>query len=755
MNSFLLLIPVLPLIAAIVTALLGPRILGRHSHWPTLVALIVSAVLSGLLLAEVRQTGEAVEVSLWRWVDLPAVETHPPLPPTVDMPAVSQGGIRDFTIEIVLRADTLTAVMLAMVTFVSSLVAIYSVGYMQGDRSYWRFFTYVSLFVFSMTMLVSVCNFLLVYAFWEGVGVCSYLLIGFWYDKPAAAAAGKKAFLVNRVGDFGFAFALFFIWTTYGTLNFYDTDRPTDSSAAVTEEAPLSEVQGVPGMLGEERLSNEGYVKGPVALTICLLLMMGAAGKSAQVPLHVWLADAMEGPTPVSALIHAATMVTAGVYLVARCTPLFHASPEAQLVVALIGGTTALLAAIIALTQFDLKRVLAYSTMSQLGYMFLALGTGTATGIYSGMFHLFTHAFFKALLFLGAGSVMHAMGNVIDMRRMGGLRRRLPITHATFAIGAIALAGLFPFSGFWSKDAIIAAVHDRAHGQYASIYHGLYYLSIVAAFLTAFYTFRAFFLVFYGREVIPAQAGDHAHESPKWMTLPLIVLALCAAGVGFLFREPFSAGAASWLMKTPSLAIFSHSAAHVDHHAHSMIALISNLVALAGVGCAAFMYLGHQREARLLQSLLSFDWLTKMADLQWWQRVQSALKMKEIRTAARVVYLDWLVVMVGYLLLLLVVVLMAPILLGYYVSPYRLSRDKFYFDEIYDALLTRPLKAAASVAYAFDRWVIDGTVNLLGRLPIVLGGMMRSLQMGFIPFYALAMVLSMLILMVAGLIWAI
>ncbi len=247
MNYFLLLIPVLPLIAAIVTAVLGPRVLGRHSHWPTLLALIVSAALSALLLAEVRETGEAVEVTLWKWVDLRAADTQPPLPPSVDAPAVSQGGVRDFTIEIVLRADTLTAVMLAMVTFVSSLVAIYSVGYMQGDRGYWRFFTYFSLFVFSMTMLVSVCNFLLLYAFWEGVGVCSYLLIGFWYDKPAAAAAGKKAFLVNRVGDFGFAFALFFIWTTYGTLNFYDTDASPDN-VAVAEEASLSEAPVVAGV---------------------------------------------------------------------------------------------------------------------------------------------------------------------------------------------------------------------------------------------------------------------------------------------------------------------------------------------------------------------------------------------------------------------------------------------------------------------------------------------------------------------------
>ena len=357
-------------------------------------------------------------------------------------PGDSQGVQRRFLIDVSLRIDALTCIMLTMVTLISSLVAVYSVGYMKGDRGYWRFFAYIGLFVFSMTMLVSVSNFLLLFVFWEAVGVCSYLLIGFWYEKPEAAAAGKKAFLVNRVGDFGFMLGVFLIWTTYGTLNYHDT--PVGGPASAVAERPATVPpnpmdQAVLGVLGQGRIASGAYRAGGVGLAICLLLLLGACGKSAQFPLHVWLPDAMEGPTPVSALIHAATMVTAGVYMIARCTPLFMASPAAQLVVAGVGAFTALLAGVIALTQFDLKRVLAYSTISQLGYMFLGLGTGTLAGISAGMFHLFTHAFFKALLFLGAGSVMHAMGNVIDMRRFGGLRRLMPFTFWTFLIGCLAL----------------------------------------------------------------------------------------------------------------------------------------------------------------------------------------------------------------------------------------------------------------------------------------------------------------------------
>ncbi len=433
--TLLVLIPGLPLLATIVTATLGRGLLKAKSHVPVVAALVGSFLCSVLLVAEVHKqaredttmVGWETTFELWNWADIDQAMTSSAASHAA--PAAGTASLPEwlpFTINVTLRADALTAIMLAMVTFVSMLVAIYASGYMHGDRGYWRFFSYIGLFVFSMTMLVSVSNFVLLYVFWEAVGLCSYLLIGFWYEKPSAAAAGKKAFLVNRIGDFGFALGLFLIWVTYGTLNFHDAG-------------------GMAGVLGQTRLaapemfagfSDDSHV---LATAICLLLMLGACGKSAQFPLHVWLPDAMEGPTPVSALIHAATMVTAGAYMVTRCTPLFVASPEAQQVVAVIGCTTAVIGGVIAVTQTDLKRVLAYSTISQLGYMFLGLGVGTLVGISSGMFHLFTHAFFKALLFLGAGSVMHAMGGVIDMRRFGGLRRLMPTTHWTFLFGCLAL----------------------------------------------------------------------------------------------------------------------------------------------------------------------------------------------------------------------------------------------------------------------------------------------------------------------------
>jgi NADH:ubiquinone oxidoreductase subunit 5 (subunit L)/multisubunit Na+/H+ antiporter MnhA subunit len=414
-------------------------------------ALFGSFVCSLILLREVSlaQSGNSERgfeqvVSLWTWADVANAYELTPNPPAVE---ASDAGWRNLRIDIALRADALTAIMLAMVTFISSLIAVYASGYMEGDRGYWRFFAYIGLFVFSMTMLVAVSNFVLLFVFWEAVGVCSYLLIGFWYQKPEAAAAGKKAFLVNRVGDFAFTVALFLIWCTYGTLNYHDTlannSTQVTATAGATAGLPSSAPpQVIRGVLGQSRIATNSYATGTLATAICLLLLLGACGKSAQFPLHVWLPDAMEGPTPVSALIHAATMVTAGVYMVARCTPLFAASATAQLVVACIGGFTALLAGLIALTQFDLKRVLAYSTISQLGYMFLALGAGTFAGVTAGMYHLFTHAFFKALLFLGAGSVMHAMGGVIDMRQFGGLRRLMPHTHWTFLIGCLALSGI-------------------------------------------------------------------------------------------------------------------------------------------------------------------------------------------------------------------------------------------------------------------------------------------------------------------------
>lgn len=733
LELLMILVPALPLTAALITAALGKAWLGGRAHLPALVATAGALVLSLLLLVEVRgavrdaqaapRDGSAVAagpgvgwehvVSLWTWAAVPAaydgraVEPPPPAtaesieadlavsgtvaepPPVAELPAAAAATPRwyDFTIDIALRADPLTAVMLVTVTLVSLLVVIFSIGYMHGDPGYGRYFSYVSLFIFSMTMLVSASNFVLLYVFWEAVGVCSYLLIGFWFEKRSAAAAGMKAFLVNRVGDFGFALGVFLLWTTYGTLNFHDVISPEGTLVSS-------------GILGQSRLALspevgyvlEGTASGGVAVAICLLLLVGACGKSAQFPLHVWLPDAMEGPTPVSALIHAATMVTAGVYLVARCTPLFWAAPTAQQVVAAIGCFTAVLAAIIAVTQTDLKRVLAYSTISQLGYMFLALGVGTLAGVTAGMFHLFTHAFFKALLFLGAGSVMHAMGGVIDMRQFSGLRRLLPTTHRTFAIGCLALAGVVPLAGFFSKDQILLAVHTAA-GDGQPLFRGLYYAALVTAGLTAFYTFRAFFLTFYGPERIPAEAGHHAHESPPVMWVPLAVLALASVVVGAWFE--WTGGFAAFLGGTPSLAYAPIATAAIDahaaHDAHLAIAFVSTLVALGGIGLAAYLYLGDHTAVTALGRLL--------APLYW------------------------------------------------------LSAGKFFLDPIYAALVVWPLRGLAQVAYWIDRWIVDGLVNLCGRIPLAIGSLMRAMQMGMVQFYALAMVLGIVVLLGTLTLW--
>ncbi|MBC8353234.1 MAG: NADH-quinone oxidoreductase subunit L [Planctomycetes bacterium] len=819
LSRFLILIPAFPLAAAIIIAIAGPKLLKQWSHVPVIVALVASFICSLGLLSEVKKRSNYAEpehrllahagfehvVTLWTWADVgEAYELDKPTYGDSEA-SIADRGHRDFRVDVTLRADALTAIMLSMVTFISSLVAIFGAGYMHGDRGYWRFFSYIGLFVFSMTMLVSVSNFILLFVFWEAVGVCSYLLIGFWYEKPEAAAAGKKAFLVNRVGDFGFALALFLIWTNYGTLNFHDTRADGETDQVLVAQAMETQLAGdapgdneslvVRGVVGRWRVAANDYATGGVALAICLLLLLGACGKSAQFPLHVWLPDAMEGPTPVSALIHAATMVTAGVYMVARCTPLFMASPEAQLTVACVGAFTALLAGLIAMTQYDLKRVLAYSTVSQLGYMFLALGTGTVVGISAGMFHLFTHAFFKALLFLGAGSVMHAMGNVIDMRRFGGLRKLMPTTHATFMIGCLALAGFPLLSGFFSKDSIVAAVHDRYHTmeheldhrgahadahmtseatghdergagprptpspltswdaarlhRFATIYHWLYLSAMFTAFLTAFYTFRAFYMTFYGKEVIPHEAGEHAHESPPMMAWPLIVLAVCAALVGISLDQTIIEGPnrfGEFLLNTPSLA---DGAALASFEFHINVAGTSGAIAIVAILLATYLYLGHRREIEWLRRLMDFEQFAKWFDVESVSRWKEVTWVKQLHSGAKSVGLGWLTGALGNVVLLLALITATPFLLGHFVSPYKLSLGKFFIDEIYQLLIVLPLRGFAVVCYAIDRWVVDGFVNLVGRLPPLFGGLMRSLQMGLVQFYALAMVLGVLVLLVA------
>src|SRR5438034_3035998 len=414
------------------------RVIGRSAHWIAVPALVASFLGSCVVFARVW-SGQAFTTTLFTWIVA-----------------------ADFETTVVALVDPLTGVMLLVVTGVGMLIHVYSIGYMHDDPGYARFFAYLNLFVFSMTMLVLAGNFLLLYVFWEAVGLCSYLLIGFWYTRDSAAQAGKKAFIVNRVGDFGFGLAIMWIWIAFGTLDYVAVFKGAETLAAAT------------------------------ATGIALLLFMGACGKSAQVPLHVWLPDAMEGPTPVSALIHAATMVTAGVYMVARSHALFERSTVALDVVLWVGVITAVFAATIGLVQTDIKRVLAYSTVSQLGYMFAALGLGAYA---AGIFHLVTHAFFKALLFLGSGSVIHGLHGEQDMRRMGGLRKFMPVTAVTFIIGWLAIAGIPPFAGFWSKDDILLAAW--AHGG-SGLWKAVWLVGFVTALLTAFYMSRQVFMVFFG-----------------------------------------------------------------------------------------------------------------------------------------------------------------------------------------------------------------------------------------------------------------
>ena len=412
--------------------------------------------------------------------------------------------IGSLNIAVGFQVDQLTAVMLMVVTTLSTLIHVYSIGYMHGDKGFARFFAYLELFTFFMLVLVMANNFLLMFVGWEGVGLCSYLLIGFWYEKKSATDAGIKAFVVNRVGDFGFVLGVMLIFVTFGSLDFTQVFQAASAPAAAQTIS----------LLGVEMT---------VITLICLLLFVGATGKSAQIPLYVWLPDAMEGPTPVSALIHAATMVTAGVFMVARCAPLFILSHTAMTVVAVVGGVTAFFAATIGLVQNDIKRVIAYSTISQLGYMFLGLGVGAFA---AGIFHLTTHAFFKGLLFLASGSVIHALSGEQDMRKMGSLKSKIKITYAVFVIGSLALAGIFPFAGFFSKDEILWSVYGSNRL--------LWVVGVIGALMTAFYSFRLIYLTFYGASRMDHEVEHHVHESPKVMTVPLMILAFFSITIGLV-----------------------------------------------------------------------------------------------------------------------------------------------------------------------------------------------------------------------------
>lgn len=549
--------------------------------------------------------------------------------------------------------DPLSVLMLLVVTGIGFLIHVYSIGYMHEDAGFAKFFSYLNLFIFFMLLLVLGSNYVILFIGWEGVGLCSYLLIGFWFTNASYASAAKKAFVMNRIGDLGFLIAIFLIFATFGSVEF----------AKIFPQASTM-------------VSGNGTL-----ILITALLFVGATGKSAQIPLFTWLPDAMAGPTPVSALIHAATMVTAGIYMIARSNILFTLAPQTLEIVSIIGLATAILAATIALTQTDIKKVLAYSTVSQLGYMFLGLGVGAYTGAF---FHVITHAFFKALLFLGAGSVIHAMNNEQDLRNMGGLRKKLPITFLTMMVGTIAISGLPPFAGFFSKDEILAHVY-----QHNPVLWGI---GVIGAMFTAFYMFRMLFLTFYGNFRGTHDQEHHLHESPKSMTIPLIILAILSVIGGFI-GVPEVLGGSHWLAHFLA-PVFEASNAKMgelslNHATEYMLMAIS----VGGVLFALFVaYTKYIRNAHI--------------------PVADAHKRSLLA---------------------------------------KISYNKYYVDEIYDALITRPLDALSSFFYHMvDKLGIDGLVNNVGKTATEASKGFRLLQTGNIGFYIFMMVLGTMALLIYG-----
>jgi NADH-quinone oxidoreductase subunit L len=657
-----------PLIGALISGLLGKFIGDRAAMGASVLGMVIAAICGPYAFFALVPDGEPATVDLSTWIEA-----------------------GKFHVDWALRYDTLSAAMVAMVSFVSMLIHVYSIGYMAHDaRPRYRFFAYLSLFSFAMLMLVTADNLAQLFFGWEGVGLCSYLLIGYYYEKPAAREAAKKAFLVNRIGDFGFSIGIMLSFLAFGTVSYFG--------------------QGVGTHTGLLELATGTHLGGfqTYALKwIPFLLMIGAFGKSAQFPLYVWLPDAMEGPSPVSALIHAATMVTAGVYMIARCGTLFVGSAPAMSTVAAIGCFTAIFAATIALRQFDLKKVFAYSTISQLGFMFVAVGCFAPV---AGVFHLVTHAFFKALLFLSAGVVMHAMGGELDMRKMSGLKRVLPITNIVILIGCAALSG-FPFtSGFFSKDQIVGAAFARNWLLGAIL--------LFTAFLTAYYTFRLYFQVFQGPLVLPATpAPDHAHDShdhghepkdpgheehhnhePRIMWIPLAILA-----VGALFGGLFNYhdALADFLSHSPSFDLawkltadpgryaagFGHIDASAPETSEQGLMILSGLISLTGIGLAYWLHLLERARA---------------------ERIAAGLEP----------------------------------LTG-------LIEHKFLVDEIYQAAIVEPLRRLGGYFYAIDRFVVDGVVGLIAFIPQFFGFLLRiTTERGYLQGYAATMLLGLALILI-------
>lgn len=631
--NFVWLIPLLPLIAFVINGIFGRR-LGKTAGWIATTMVGISFLLAVWVFIEVSQRhGVPFQYDLYTWI---------------------LSG--DFKIDIAFLIDPLTAIMLMVVLSVGTLVHIYSNGYMADDPDTARFFTYLPLFVFSMLLLIMGNNMLLLFVGWEAVGLCSYLLIGFWFNKKSASDAAKKAFIVNRIGDFGFAIGIMMLFVNFSNLS---SDLKYTDLFRIAEEQPM--------ILGNMTL-------------ICIFLFMGAMGKSAQFPLHVWLPDAMEGPTPVSALIHAATMVTAGVYMVARLNPLFSMAPDALLIIAIIGTTTAVLGSTIALTQNDIKRVVAYSTISQLGYMFAGLGVGAWA---SAIFHLMTHAFFKGLLFLGSGSVIHALheGGIHDqaasqdIRNMGQLRKRLPITFWTFLLASLANAGVIPLAGFWSKDEIIGNAFLRGNWIVGA-------LLMASAFLTALYMFRLVFIVFWGKDNTPKDVAKALVEKKverhmPLMTIPLIILAIPTVVIGFVGVPPDNGIFHEFIHPVFTTAIERGTEIAAGFTQPTMlIMLISTFVALGGIFTAFLFYFKENPLPAVMAK--GMPWL------------------------------------------------------------YNALLNKWYFDEFYQRVIVDGGKALAYGFWRFDQKVIDGAVNGVAGFVRGMGRRFGRMQTGFVQGYALA-----------------
>ncbi|MDM7946325.1 NADH-quinone oxidoreductase subunit L [Oceanibaculum nanhaiense] len=626
----------LPLLGAIIAGFFGRVIGDRAAQLVTCALMLVSMALSILVFIDVALGGNPRTVELFTWF---------------------QSGALD--VSWALRVDTLTAVMLIVVTVVSSMVHVYSVGYMSHDHSIPRFMAYLSLFTFFMLMLVTADNLVQMFFGWEGVGLASYLLIGFWYHKDSANDASIKAFLVNRVGDFGFMLGIFGCFLLFDTVAFDEL------------------FQAAPGAVGQ-KIDFLGMQLDALT-TICLLLFVGAMGKSAQFILHTWLPDAMEGPTPVSALIHAATMVTAGVFMVSRLSPLFEYAPAALEVVTFLGAITAIFAATVGLTQTDIKRVIAYSTCSQLGYMFFAIGVSAYS---AAIFHLMTHAFFKALLFLGAGSVIHAMSNEQDMRKMGGIWKLIPLTYGLMWIGSLALAGVPFFAGFYSKDMIL----ESAFASGTQVGHFAFWLGIIAAVLTAFYSWRLLLLTFHGKPRADHHTMEHVHESPKVMTIPLIVLAIGAIFAGYVGYESFVGDGREAFWGASIFVLEGRDVIEAAHHVPLWVKLLPILAGVVGIGGAYYVYMLRPGTAEAVAT-------------QW-----------------RPLYLFLL--------------------------------NKWYIDELYDFLFVRPTRWIGRVLWKQgDGRIIDGfgpdgiamTTRLLAQRTALL-------QSGYLYHYAFAMLIGVVVL---------